>query len=118
MRIILRILFTALGVLVASYLVPGIVVAGFWTAVLVAIVLGILNVTLGAILKILTLPLSIITFGFFFLIINALMFWAASFIKGFHVAGFWAAFFGALVVTVVSMVGRLLLRNQGQTHWN
>src|SRR5260221_10675826 len=110
MKLILRILFTALGVLLAAYFVPGIVVAGFWTAVLVAIVLGLLNVTIGFILKILTLPLSLVTFGFFFLVINALMFWAASFVKGFHVSGFWAAFFGALVVTVVSMVGRQITR--------
>ena len=66
----------------------------------------ILNVTIGALLKLLTLPLSIVTFGFFFLVVNALMFWAASFIKGFHVAGFWAAFFGGLIVTIVSMLGQ------------
>jgi putative membrane protein len=114
MKIIFRILFTALGVLVAANIVPGISVAGFWTAVLVAIILGILNVTIGALLKLLTLPLSIVTFGFFWLVINALMFWAASFIKGFHVAGFWAAFFGSLIVTVVSMLGRLLLRESAR----
>ena len=109
MKLILRILFSTFGVLAAAYLIPGIVVAGFWTAVLVAIVLGILNVTLGMVLKFLTLPLSIVTFGFFFLVINALMFWAASFVKGFHVAGFWPAFFGSLVVTIVSMIGKKLL---------
>jgi putative membrane protein len=109
MKIIFRILFTALGVLAAASIVPGIVVAGFWTAILVAIILGILNVTVGPILKLLTLPLSVVTFGFFLLVINALMFWAASFIKGFHVSGFWAAFFGSLIVTIVSMLGRLLI---------
>lgn len=110
MKILLRILFTTLGVLLAAYFIPGISVAGFWTAVLVAVVLAILNVTIGFILKILTLPLSLVTFGLFFLVINALMFWAASFVKGFHVSGFWAAFFGALIVTLVSMIGRLLAR--------
>ena len=110
MKIIFRILFTALGVLVAANVVPGISVAGFWTAVLVAVVFGLLNATLGTILKVLTFPLSIVTFGFFFLVINALMFWAASFIKGFHVAGFWAAFFGSLIVTIVSMIGKRLTR--------
>jgi putative membrane protein len=117
MKIIFRILFTALGVLLASNIVPGIVVAGFWTAVLVAIILGILNVTIGLLLKLLTLPLSIVTFGFFFLVINALMFWAASFIKGFHVSGFWAAFFGSLIVTIISMLGRILLRESGRTYY-
>jgi putative membrane protein len=110
MKIIFRILFTAVGVLAAASLVPGIVVAGFWTAVLVAVILGILNVTIGPVLKLLTLPLSVVTFGFFLLVINALMFWAASFVKGFHVSGFWAAFFGSLIVTVVSMLGRILIR--------
>ncbi len=94
----------------AANVVPGISVAGFWTAVLVAVVFGLLNATLGTILKVLTFPLSIVTFGFFFLVINALMFWAASFIKGFHVAGFWAAFFGSLIVTIVSMIGKRLTR--------
>jgi putative membrane protein len=110
MKLILRILFTTLGVLAASLIVPGIGIASFWTAVLVAIVLGLLNVTIGAILKVLTLPLSLVTFGLFFLVINALMFWAASFVKGFHVSGFWAAFFGSLIVTVVSMIGRQIIR--------
>ena len=110
MKIIFRIIFTALGVLLAATIVPGISVSGFWTAVLVAIVLGILNVTIGALLKLLTLPLSIVTFGFFLLVINALMFWAASFVKGFHVAGFWAAFFGSLITTIISMLGRRLMR--------
>lgn len=116
MKIIFRILFTALGVLLAANIVPGIVVAGFWTAVLVAIILGILNVTVAPILKLLTLPLSIITFGLFLLVINALMFWAASFIKGFHVSGFWPAFFGSLIVTVVSMIGRRLIRYSGNNN--
>jgi putative membrane protein len=118
MRILIRILFTTFGVLLAAYLVPGVIVAGFWTAVLVAIVLGILNVTIGFVLKVLTFPLSLVSFGLFFLVINAFLFWMASFVKGFHVAGFWAAFFGALIVTVLSMVGRMLVRGNGATHWH
>jgi putative membrane protein len=117
MKIIFKILFTALGVLAAASIVPGIAVAGFWTAVLVAIILGILNVTIGALLKLLTLPLSIVTFGFFWLVINAFMFWAASFIKGFHVGGFWAAFFGSLIVTVVSMLGKWLVRGSDRHYY-
>ncbi len=106
MKILFKIVITALGVMLAANVVPGIAVAGFWTAVLVAIVLGILNATIGFILKVLTFPLTLVTFGFFFLVVNALMFWAASFVKGFHVAGFWPAFFGSLIVTIISMVGR------------
>jgi putative membrane protein len=110
MKLILRILFNALGVMAAAAIVPGIVVANFPTAVLVGLVFGLLNATLGLILKILTFPLSLVTFGLFLLVINALMFWAASFVNGFHVAGFWAAFFGALIITIISMIGRKLLR--------
>src|SRR5580658_9608735 len=117
MKILLRILFTALAVMLAAYVVPGIAVAGFWTAVLVAIVLGLLNVTLGNLLKLLTLPLSIVTLGFFLLVINALMFWAASFIKGFHVAGFWAAFFGSLIVTAVSLLVRVIIRGTEKNYY-
>jgi putative membrane protein len=116
MRILFRILFTALGVMAAAAIVPGIGIASFWTAVVVAIVLGILNVTVGFVLKILTFPLSVVTFGLFLLVINALMFWAASFVKGFHVAGFWAAFFGSLIVTIISMVGRRIVRGSSQNY--
>ena len=96
--------------MLAASLVPGIFVGSFWTAILVAIVLGILNATLGFILKVLTFPLSILSFGLFLLVINAFMFWLASFIKGFAVAGFWPAFFGALIVTIVSTVFKVLER--------
>lgn len=111
MKILLRIIITALAVLLAAKIVPGVHVASFWTAVLAAIVLAILNVTLGFILKVLTFPLTVITFGIFLLVINAFVFWAASFIKGFTVSGFAAAFWGALIVTIVSMLGRKLLHS-------
>jgi putative membrane protein len=110
MSFIIKIIITALAVLLAANVVPGIAVSGFWTAVLVAIVLGILNVVLGWPLKILTFPLSIITLGLFLLVVNALVFWAASLVKGFSVDGFWPAFFGSLIVTVVSMLGRQLTK--------
>lgn len=107
---LIRIIINALGVMLAASLVPGIEVAGFWTAVAVAIVFGILNATLGLVLKILTFPLTLVTLGLFLLVINALMFWAASFVKGFFVSGFWAAFFGALIVTLVSMLGKTFVK--------
>ena len=112
MKLIFRILISALGVILAERLVPGIYVAGFGTAILVAVVLGVLNVTLGLALKILTFPLSLISFGFFLLIINGLVFWAATFVKGFYVSGFWAAFFGSLIVTLASMLGKWALSNK------
>ncbi len=65
MKIIVKIFITAAGVLLAAYLVPGIAVSGFWAAVLVAMVLAILNATLGVVLKVATFPLTLLTFGFF-----------------------------------------------------
>lgn len=109
MKILFKIFISSLGVLLAAYIVPGIVVSGFWTAIIVSIVLGVLNATIGFILKLLTFPLSILTFGFFFLVINAFMFWTASFVKGFYVAGFWPAFFGSIIVTLVSLLGKKLV---------
>lgn len=109
MNIILRLIINALGVMVAASVVPGIIVDSFWTALVVAIVLAVLNVTLGFLLKVLTLPLSIVTFGLFLLVINAFVFYLATFVKGFYISGFWAAFFGSIIVTLVSMLGRRLL---------
>src|SRR3989344_2978913 len=101
LKLIIRIIINALGVMAAAQLVPGISVEGFWTAVLAALILGILNVTLGFVIKVLTFPLTVLSFGLFLLVINALMFKLASFIKGFEVLGFWPAFWGALIVTLV-----------------
>jgi putative membrane protein len=109
MKLFFKLVFTALGIMAAALIVPGITVTSFWVALLVAVVLGILNMTLGAVLKILTLPLSLLTFGLFLLVINALVFWAASFVKGFHVAGFWSAFLGSIIVTVVSLIGKKII---------
>ncbi len=109
MGIILNLIINALAVLLAARIVPGIRVASFGTALIVALVLAFLNVTLGLFLKIITFPLSILTFGIFLLVINALMFQLATFVKGFSVSSFSAAFFGALVVTVFSLISKLVL---------
>jgi putative membrane protein len=110
MRFILRLLITAIAVLIAAKVVPGIQVDSFWVALVVALILGILNATLGQFLKIVTFPLSLVTLGFFLLVINALVFWLASFVKGFSVAGFWPAFFGSLIVTIIAMIGRRVIK--------
>jgi putative membrane protein len=79
-------------------------------AVLLApVVIGLVNATIGFILKILTLPLTLLTFGLFLLVINALMLQLAAFlVPGFYVASFWSAFFGAIVLSLVSMALRAL----------
>lgn len=109
MKIIIRLILNALAVLLAAKIIPGIFVASFGVALLVAMVLAVLNVTLGFLLKVITFPLTLITFGLFLLVVNGLVFWAATFVKGFEVQGFGAAFLGALIVTAVSMIGKHFL---------
>lgn len=107
MKILLKFIITAAVVFAISRyaLIPGIEVANFTTAVVVALVLGILNIIIRPILLILTLPVNILTLGLFTFVINGLVFWLVSFfVKGFDIAGFWAAFLGALAITVVKWV--------------
>ena len=113
MNLIVKWLIGALAVLGAAYLIPGIVVASFYTALIVAALWGVVNVIVKPILVILTLPITILTLGLFTLVINALLFWfLGTIVKGFAVEGFVAAFLGALFVSVVSFVGnKILARN-------
>jgi len=103
-------LISTVSLLVVAYLLPGIVFSGLGAALIAAIVVGLANATLGFILKVLTLPLTLLTFGLFLLVINALMLQLASFlVPGFFVAGFWSAFFGAIILSLVNMSLRSLL---------
>lgn len=100
-------LLSALSLIIVAHIVPGFEVAGFGTALIAAIIIGLVNATLGFILKILTLPLTIFTFGIFLLVINALMLmFAASVVSGFAVHSFWSAFFGAIVLSLVNFILR------------
>jgi putative membrane protein len=106
MNIILRILFNALGLLLIAKFIPGIVVSDFYTALVAAVILGLLNAIVRPILIILTLPVTILTLGLFALVINASLFlFAASFIEGFFVTNFWYALLGSLLMSVVSTIG-------------
>jgi putative membrane protein len=103
-------LISGVSLLIVAYILPGIQVRGFGTALIAAIVIGFINATLGFILKLLTLPLTLLTFGLFLLVINALMLQlASSLVPGFLVSGFWSAFFGAIVLSLVSMALRSLI---------
>ena len=94
---------SAASLLIVAYLFPGIEVRGFGSALLAPVVIGLINATIGFILKIFTLPITILTLGIFWLIINALMLQlAAALVPGFFIAGFWSAFFGAIVLSIVS----------------
>lgn len=110
MKIISRILVGALALLVAAYLVPEIEVTSLYTAIIAAVVLGLLNMLVRPILVILTLPITVVTLGLFIFVINtALFMFAASFIDGFSVAGFLPALLGSLIVSVISTIANKFL---------
>ncbi len=103
MFIILHWIISALLLILVAYLVPGITVASFYTALIAALVLGLVNALIRPVLILLTLPVNILTLGLFTLVINAVMFLlVSSVVKGFNVAGFWPAFWGALVMSIIS----------------
>lgn len=110
MKLIAKILLVTLALLVVAAYVPGVSIDGFYPALTAAIIIGLLNLFVRPILIILTLPISVLTLGFFILVVNASLFWfASSFIEGFSVTGFWPAFFGSLIVTVISTFGNRYL---------
>jgi putative membrane protein len=110
MALIVQWFLSALSLIIVAHIVPGFEVRSFGSALLAAIVIGLVNGTIGLILKVLTLPLTILTFGLFLLVINALMIQlASSLLSGFTVAGFWPAFFGAIVLAIVNAVMRHLV---------
>jgi putative membrane protein len=96
-------LINALSLLTVAYVMPGIEVASFWTAMVAAVVLGLVNAFLRPVLILLTLPATVLTLGLFIFVINGLLFWlVGTHLQGFSVSGFWPAFFGAMVYSVVS----------------
>lgn len=106
MKFLARFLLIVFALLLVSEYVPGITVENFYTALIVALVLGALNLVVRPILLILTLPVTLLTFGLFAFVLNAGLFWFAStFVEGFSVAGFIPAFIGAAVVSVAHWVG-------------
>jgi putative membrane protein len=105
MGIIIRILVTALAALLTAYLLPGVKLASFSTALILAVVLGLLNLLVKPVLVILTLPVTIVTLGLFLLVINALIvLWASSLVKGFKVDNFWWALIFSVVLSVISSI--------------
>jgi putative membrane protein len=105
--LLLHWIISALSLIIVAYIFPGIQLQGMGAALIAPIVIGLINATIGLIVKIITLPLTILTLGIFWLIINALMLQlAAAIVPGFYVADFWSAFFGAIVLSIVSMILR------------
>ncbi|MGB7603469.1 MAG: phage holin family protein [Candidatus Sulfotelmatobacter sp.] len=106
MRMLLHWVLSALAVWIMSRVVPGIHVSGPVAALIAALVIGFINATIGLVLKILTFPLTLVTLGLFWLVINALMLELASALlaPGFQVRGFFAAFVGAIVLSLVNLL--------------
>ncbi|MHB1921015.1 MAG: phage holin family protein [Chitinophagaceae bacterium] len=105
MKFLFKILVMALAAIVSSYLLPGVHIANFTTALVFAAVLALLNVLLKPILIILTLPITVLTLGFFLLVINALMILVAShFVRGIYVEGFWWALFFSILMSIISSI--------------
>jgi len=110
MKLLLNWVLSALAVWIVSRLVHGFVVHGAAAALIAALVIGFVNATLGLFLKIITFPLTLLTFGLFWLVINAAMLELAStIVPGFEVHGFGAAFIGAIVLSLVNMFLRWLV---------
>jgi putative membrane protein len=102
---LIRLLLQGVAVFVASYLIPGIYLANFWYALLVALILSLVNVTIKPVLQLLTLPITFFTLGFFLLVINAFMVMLVDyFVKEFSVGGFWNAMIFSIVLSVVYWV--------------
>jgi putative membrane protein len=113
MRLLLNWLLSAISLLIVSRLVPGFHVRGFTAALIAAVVIGLVNATIGLFLKIVTFPLSVLTLGIFWLVINALMLMFASALLSpdFVVRGFWPAFWGAIVLALINMLLKSLARD-------
>jgi len=110
MRLILAWIANAAALLILAYLLPSVQVASFGTAMLVALVLGFVNVLVRPVLVLLTLPVTLLTFGLFLLVINGGMFLLVDkLVDGFQVGGIWQAILGALVYSVISWVLQTLL---------
>ena len=115
MRFLIRFLTNAAALWVATRIVPGVTFSGGWVPFLaVALVLAVINATLRPLVKLLTCPLILLTLGLFALVVNGLMLWLTSTLSqslglGFHVTGFWAAFFGGLVISIVSTLVSIAL---------
>ncbi|MCI0549235.1 MAG: phage holin family protein [Candidatus Rokubacteria bacterium] len=115
MGFLIRVIGNTLAILLAGAVVPGIEVDSVWSALGAGLLLGLLNAFVRPVLLILTLPITLVTLGLFLLVLNGLCFWlVASVIRGVHVAGFWAAFLGALVVSAVSWVATAFVSDRGR----
>jgi putative membrane protein len=112
-RLLLQWILSAVALLVVSAMVRGFWVEGFFAALAAAFILGLLNATLGLLLKIITFPISLLTLGLFLFVINAAMILlTAKFVSGFHVHGFVPALIGAVVLSLLNLLFRPLVKER------
>jgi putative membrane protein len=113
MNLVVKILLSSVAVVIASYLIPGVYVDDFLTAIIIAVLLSILNVTIKPLLIIFTIPLTVFTLGLFLLVINAIIILIAdSIVPGFVVDGFWWALLFSLVLSLLNALLSDLNKNQ------
>ena len=109
-KLLLVWLINAVALIAVAYLMPGVSVASFTTALVAALILGLINAVVRPVLVLLTLPVTLVTLGLFIFVLNGLLFWfVGSFIQGFVVQGFWSGVFGAIVFSVISWLLSALL---------
>ena len=117
MKTILKVLLTAVAVVVLAYFLPGITVDGYGSAIIVAIVLGLLRIFIKPLLVILTLPITIVTLGLFLFVINAvIILLAGKLVDGFYVDGFWYALLFSLLLSFFQSVLFSLIKEEKQTN--
>jgi putative membrane protein len=114
----LRWLISTLSILITAFLMDGLYISGFFAAFFAAAILGILNAFFRPVIILLTLPINILSLGLFTFVINAILLMMVSgVIPGFHVAGFWSALFGALLISVVSWLLTSLINEKGRVQY-
>lgn len=113
MRLVAKWIITALAFLALPSIIPGIAIASFSTALLAAFFWGLANLIVRPIILLVFLPVTLLTLGLFSFVVNAILFWGiGSFVKGFTVANFMAAFLGALAMSVVHVFVNFLLKDR------
>ncbi|HKZ07572.1 MAG TPA: phage holin family protein [Methylomirabilota bacterium] len=115
MGFLARVLLNALAIVLAGSIIPGISIDGLLSALAAGAALALINAVIRPVLLLLTLPITLVTLGLFIFVLNALCFWLVSaVVPGFHVAGFWPALGGALVVSVMSWVANAFVSDRGR----
>lgn len=113
MKFIIRWLLSSISLILVAYFIPGITFDSFLSVLMAALILGIINAFIRPIIIILTIPINILTLGFFTFIINALMLWLVSImLSGFNIINFYQAFWGALIYWILNLIINLLFENK------